>query len=80
LTLTHYKTLRLYTAPITASHNAVCAHLNGSASDSLDWTATGDNKSTTYFDGESCQLVLMLHLQLLVMKPVVLGQQIDSWH
>jgi len=32
-TLTHYKTLRLYTAPITAWHKAVCAHQNGSASD-----------------------------------------------
>jgi hypothetical protein len=46
----------------------------------LDWRATGDNKSTTYFDGESSQLVLVLHLQLLVMKLAVLVLQIDSWH
>jgi hypothetical protein len=40
----------------------------------------GKNKSTTYFDGESSLFVLMLHLQLLVMKFVVLVLQIDSWH
>jgi hypothetical protein len=46
----------------------------------LDRGAAGDNKSTTYFDGESSQFVLMLHLQLLVMKLVVLALQIDGWH
>jgi hypothetical protein len=39
-----------------------------------------DNKITTYFDGESSYFVMMLHLQLLVMKLVVLVLQIDSWH
>jgi hypothetical protein len=40
----------------------------------------GENKSTTYFDDESSLWVLMLHLQLLVMKLVVVVLQIGSWH
>ena len=44
----------------------------------LDWTTTGDDESTTYFDGESSHLVLMLHLQLLVTKLVVLAFQLTA--
>jgi hypothetical protein len=47
---------------------------------SLDWRATVDNKSTTYFDGDSSNLAVLLHLQLLVMKLALMFLHMDSWH
>jgi hypothetical protein len=68
LTLTYYKTLRLYSIPSTTPYIMACAVLHDSASDPYRPESNGDKRITTYFSRDAVKtMVVLMQLKMFMM-------------